>query len=680
MLKRILLIPLLLVVIFAVVFITNRETHVEEEDYFKSDTVSVTGIVSHIEGEQDLYLNINSKVKADDMLWVVATPEESKGRFITPFDNSGLFRALSREEGFGGIEYGEEFESLFLHNSRSFSPDEDAYSWARERGYDPERQVIEKYKDKGWHITLIEITSDPLGKLMENFDEEIEEDITKVNLASEIVDIISEAITENDFEKFRSAMDHLVVIFPDTEEISEEVFMEELAGVSKEEVEREMEGLEMELEEVISEIIYSKAARDPQGHIDGIIEEVREKTGEDVTEENLSEKIVEYQLQVLENDDYEGFMLTFEWMMKLIPASDHGHYMPIQEGLMEKVLDEEMLFERAREELKEHDESIKDENVFLIQQHVDDWLAMGGQDYGFVPSIKLSFSSDNPVYPVEVLNSFSGIESAELSLYVLSDTPVEKPEGWSVDSKREVEASWLFSRKSTVPVSAEFPRGDAFLLMIDRVVQLEDIDGDLIFDFDERASDEYLKKPSIEHDPPGYSKEDKLGFSGIINSAGGDDEVDVWLEWVEEDLWEGEDFENKSEKQTYNIKEKEGIVGMNIRTQEGNVVVSSTLEDSPAYREGIREGERILEVDGRSVEGMSSEDVTNMIRGEKGTEVSLTVLSDKERQVTITREKNKEGLMLSVSLEIDKPDPGNYLCRLAIRNSAGTSYSAVDMF
>ena len=556
--KRILFIPLLLIAVLLVVFIVNKGTFLEKEDYFKSDTLSMTGVVSHIEGRQDLHLGINSKVKAGDMLWVIATPEKPEENIRTPLENSELFnKELSSEEGFGfgDIEYGEDWESLFLYDFRSFAPDEDAYSWAKEKGHNPEKRVLEKYKDKGWYITLIEMTSEPLNKLIEDFDKETEEDITRDNLVSEMINLLSEAFMEKDFEKYQSVTDYFVT-FPDTSMLSKEEFMEAAATLK----EGHMEALKPKLEEEFEELI-----------------------------------------------------------------TELPHY-----------------------NTQEHDE----------------------QEYSFVPPVRLSFESDNPVYPMEVINSFSGIESVELSLYVLSDTPVEEPEGWSVDLRRKVDASWAH------PITSEYTRSDAFLLMMDRTIQTEDIDGDLIFDFNRGASENYLEKPSIEHNASVYGKErEKIIVYGTIDSAGGVDEVDVWLEWGEED------FENKSEKQTYNVREKEGTIGVEIAMEDREVIVVSSLEGSSAHREGLQRGDKILKVDGHSVEGMNTRDVGSMIRGEEGTEVSLTILRDEEeKQVMLTREINTEELRVPVSLEIEALDPGTYSCRFVIRNKVDISYSDVNRF
>ena len=67
-------------------------------------------------------------------------------------------------------------------------------------------------------------------------------------------------------------------------------------------------------------------------------------------------------------------------------------------------------------------------------------------------------------------------------------------------------------------------------------------------------------------------------------------------------------------------------VGMTFQEQEdGTMLVISTVKDSPAEKAGVKEGDLIVRVDGKSVEGMTSSDVRDLVRGEKDTEVSVTL-------------------------------------------------------
>ncbi len=69
-----------------------------------------------------------------------------------------------------------------------------------------------------------------------------------------------------------------------------------------------------------------------------------------------------------------------------------------------------------------------------------------------------------------------------------------------------------------------------------------------------------------------------------------------------------------------------GGVGMEVRKQGNNVVIVSTFEGTPAYRAGLKPGDVIVKVNDTAVSNMDLEDVVNMIKGEPGTKVKLTIL------------------------------------------------------
>ncbi len=74
----------------------------------------------------------------------------------------------------------------------------------------------------------------------------------------------------------------------------------------------------------------------------------------------------------------------------------------------------------------------------------------------------------------------------------------------------------------------------------------------------------------------------------------------------------------------------------------GQVVVVMTLEDTPAYRAGIKEGDIITEVNNIEIKDMALEKVVAMIKGEEGTTVDLKVykpLDDNTIELTIERAK-----------------------------------------
>ncbi len=68
----------------------------------------------------------------------------------------------------------------------------------------------------------------------------------------------------------------------------------------------------------------------------------------------------------------------------------------------------------------------------------------------------------------------------------------------------------------------------------------------------------------------------------------------------------------------------EGL-GMIISKRGNAITVISPLEGTPAYRMGLRAGDQIVKIDGKSTEGMSTEEASRLMRGKRGTTVVLTI-------------------------------------------------------
>jgi carboxyl-terminal processing protease len=81
-------------------------------------------------------------------------------------------------------------------------------------------------------------------------------------------------------------------------------------------------------------------------------------------------------------------------------------------------------------------------------------------------------------------------------------------------------------------------------------------------------------------------------------------------------------------------------VGMAVNEIERGLRVATVYPKTPAARAKIKEGDRIVAVDGRSIEGVPADVATARIKGPPGTEVELRVVSgspDEARDVTLER-------------------------------------------
>ncbi len=71
-------------------------------------------------------------------------------------------------------------------------------------------------------------------------------------------------------------------------------------------------------------------------------------------------------------------------------------------------------------------------------------------------------------------------------------------------------------------------------------------------------------------------------------------------------------------------------IGIEVDEVGGNVMIVTPIAGSPAARSGLRSGDQIIAVDGRSVEAAHLQDTIGRLRGHAGSKVTVTVLRDDE--------------------------------------------------
>jgi carboxyl-terminal processing protease len=85
-----------------------------------------------------------------------------------------------------------------------------------------------------------------------------------------------------------------------------------------------------------------------------------------------------------------------------------------------------------------------------------------------------------------------------------------------------------------------------------------------------------------------------------------------------------------------------GGVGLVMGMKDQQFIVVSPIEDTPAYRAGIKAGDIITRVDDTDLAGMTLSDVVKLLRGADGTTVRVTYKrGDEEKETTITRSEIK---------------------------------------
>ncbi|RMG19870.1 MAG: S41 family peptidase [Deltaproteobacteria bacterium] len=84
-----------------------------------------------------------------------------------------------------------------------------------------------------------------------------------------------------------------------------------------------------------------------------------------------------------------------------------------------------------------------------------------------------------------------------------------------------------------------------------------------------------------------------------------------------------------------------GGVGLEVTRRDGEVVVVTPLEDTPAMRAGLLPGDIIVEIDGRTLKDLTLPEAVRLMRGAPGSKVALTILRKgfkAPRTITVVRD------------------------------------------
>ena len=68
-----------------------------------------------------------------------------------------------------------------------------------------------------------------------------------------------------------------------------------------------------------------------------------------------------------------------------------------------------------------------------------------------------------------------------------------------------------------------------------------------------------------------------------------------------------------------------GGIGSTIRKREDYVIISEPYKGFPADKAGLKAGDRLIEIDGKSLKGKSTQDVSSVLKGQPGVEVNLLI-------------------------------------------------------
>ncbi len=82
-------------------------------------------------------------------------------------------------------------------------------------------------------------------------------------------------------------------------------------------------------------------------------------------------------------------------------------------------------------------------------------------------------------------------------------------------------------------------------------------------------------------------------------------------------------------------------LGVELKTEEAGLLIVNVIGTGPAYQAGIRPGDRIVAVEGKTAKQVSPDALADMLRGEEGTQATVQVLGTdhKTRQLSVIRRR-----------------------------------------
>ncbi|MFW5888541.1 MAG: S41 family peptidase, partial [Patescibacteria group bacterium] len=138
----------------------------------------------------------------------------------------------------------------------------------------------------------------------------------------------------------------------------------------------------------------------------------------------------------------------------------------------------------------------------------------------------------------------------------------------------------------------------------------QEVDFDLYWEVWDALHEKYVDKDKINDKELFYGS-----IEGMVRAM--NDPYSVFM-----DPREAEDFQKSLNETSF-----EGI-GAEISIRDNVLTVVSPLEGTPADKAGLRPGDKILSIDGTSTANMNLDEAVQKIRGEKETEVVLTILRE----------------------------------------------------
>ncbi len=126
------------------------------------------------------------------------------------------------------------------------------------------------------------------------------------------------------------------------------------------------------------------------------------------------------------------------------------------------------------------------------------------------------------------------------------------------------------------------------------------------------------------------------------------------------------------EKMQEDTKGEYGGLGIEVTQKDGVLIVVTPIEDTPAYKAGIKAGDKIVEINHESTLGITLEESVDKMKGDLGQKISLGILRTGEKEIRYFEVKreiiktrpvksfNKDGIVI-IRLNQFQKDSGKYI-------------------
>jgi len=148
-----------------------------------------------------------------------------------------------------------------------------------------------------------------------------------------------------------------------------------------------------------------------------------------------------------------------------------------------------------------------------------------------------------------------------------------------------------------------------------------DVDFNLFWDAWRLIQSDYLKSGKLDNQKMVYG-----AVRGLVNSL--DDPYSVFFDPEE------------AKKFSEDVSGNFSGIGIELGVKKGVLTVISPIEDTPAWKAGLKAGDQILKINDTETTDMTSEEAVKLIRGPENTEVTLTIFRkdfEKSKEFKIKR-------------------------------------------